>query len=284
MTWAADVALFAHARAPVPKPRRVSWPELCALLTTFPPPPGADTPKLDLPMWAPVRFHTPRRLAANAETVSCLVLDFDKGITPDEAREPWLSWPHVLHTSYSHTPEAPKFRLVVPLETPVPAAAWRRVWEWGTERVGQRNDLQCKDVSRGYFLPVDRGPHWAIVYDEPSFMLDLNPESLPAPVTREVKLPPPPVTAAVVRPDRRDDLLRWTLASDAASRELVAADLGCSVRDALPGRIARGAKCPRCGMLDVWFFIDPSKPRNARCPHVSCEWTGDLLRLKRGEP
>src|SRR5215471_12928958 len=65
----------------------------------------------------------------------------------------------IAYTTWSHSEDDPRWRLVVPLAHPVPVEDWPAVWRAGVERFDPLADPQCKDVSRFYFLhgaPYDR--------------------------------------------------------------------------------------------------------------------------------
>jgi hypothetical protein len=59
------------------------------------------------------------------ESVSCLVFDGDR-VPPDPKRLESVCW--IGHTTYSHTPDAPRWRVVIPLAQAVPVTSWRDVW------------------------------------------------------------------------------------------------------------------------------------------------------------
>lgn len=269
------VAFYAHSRATEPVVRRLSWDALARALTTFRP---DERAKPDCPMWSPVRLveGATRRLAASVESVSCVVLDYDSGIAPEVARAPWMPYRHLVHTSYSHTADVPKYRVVVPLASPVPASAWLRVWHWASGLAGGANDGACKDVGRAYFLPVARGPHWAEVNGGP--LLDVVPSRLPpAPGERTTTAPPrrPP------RPVGGDDgrAFAHVLAVDPVARASLAGMLDARIYDGPPRR-ATHLRCPACGEPSAWYYIDITAMRSARCKHLkSCGWYGSLAEL-----
>jgi hypothetical protein len=67
------------------------------------------------------------------------------------------------HSTYSHrqitesNPEAaPRYRLIIPLAEPIPAAAYPGLWDWASTFIGGGIDTSCKDVSRAFFLPTIR--------------------------------------------------------------------------------------------------------------------------------
>ena len=83
--------------------------------------------KMSIPLWSPTRFKGEKRASSNALDVHCLVYDIDDGESDFES---WRVFgEHVLtyaHTSFSHTPEHPKYRIIMPLRQPIPAEDWSR--------------------------------------------------------------------------------------------------------------------------------------------------------------
>ncbi|MEM9069198.1 MAG: hypothetical protein AAGE52_11860 [Myxococcota bacterium] len=114
--------------------------------------------KTDLRIWSPALYgENGRRDTEHVIHVSCLVLDFDEGATMDKASSRWSDVYHVVHTTWSHTPEAPKFRLVIPLAHPVYAEDWRAFWTWGASHGGMLNDPALKSPASTFALPVTQG-------------------------------------------------------------------------------------------------------------------------------
>lgn len=114
--------------------------------------------KVMVPSWSPVVMTEPgaQRLARNVAGVSMLVLDCDRGEPIETMEALGDEYIRVAHTSWSHTPQHPKVRLVFPFEALCPAEHWPRVWRaaarWAAER-GVTVDAAAKDASRLYFLP-----------------------------------------------------------------------------------------------------------------------------------
>ena len=70
---------------------------------------------------------------------------------PDWARlEPY--W-YLAHTTYQHTPERPRWRVVLPLAASVPAKQWSQTWRRAHAALCPETDPNCKDASRQYYLP-----------------------------------------------------------------------------------------------------------------------------------
>lgn len=147
--------------------RRCNLPDLGALLDgrgEVPRRPISD--KRDAPAWSPARYAAsapglaPRRIDA-VEALTCLVLDVDDGgplsrldALGDTSGARWWA-----HTSWSHTDERPKARILWPLEEPIKRDEWSAHWSaaarWAAAH-GVAVDAQCKDPSRAYLLPAER--------------------------------------------------------------------------------------------------------------------------------
>jgi hypothetical protein len=90
------------------------------------------------------------RSNAGVEAVSCLVFDCDR-VEPDWARLERY-W-YLAHTTYQHTAERPRWRVVLPLAVPVPARGWAQTWRRAHAALCPETDPNCKDASRQYYLP-----------------------------------------------------------------------------------------------------------------------------------
>ncbi len=79
------------------------------------------------------------------------VLDFDTGtLEPLAAAE---GYSHIVYTTHSHTPEVPKYRILLELEDEYPVALHATLWSALRAHFGGSNDKSAKDPSRAYFLP-----------------------------------------------------------------------------------------------------------------------------------
>ena len=273
-TFPIAVSSFDHARDVVPKPRVVTLPALVRALTTFRVRRVSD--KRELPAWSPARFAEGATRKSDAVIeLSCLVLDLDDAMVDVVAGE-WCDVLHVLHTTWSHTPERPRWRLVVPLARPVPASRWAEAWTWAAWRTVDA-DPACKDPGRLYFVPaiVHRDQaHESRVNVAP--VLDLLDE-LPDPRLAERR----EARRAVRVPSRLVDLAtRRRLAEDPGTRERVAVAVGARVVGDGAQRRAQDVACPACGRASAWFWIAPHRQQTARCHHrCSCGWSGPLTAL-----
>jgi hypothetical protein len=273
------VSAFDNAWYNQPKPRDTTVAGLVRALTSFPVLRVDD--KLALPAWSPARFRPEaQRKSANVVEVSCLVLDFDGG-DPEAALAAWSDHLVVLHTTWSHTEEEPRFRLVLPLARPVPLSRWQAAWLWAADRA-LGADVACKDPARLYFRPArprPDAPHRAEVRGHELLdVLAVLPEPSPA---------APALRAAAAElhvPARlRDSAVRGRLMTDPASRERAAVDAGATLAGGDARRRATGIVCPACGRPSVWYYLSPTRLRRARCNHrSSCGWTGGIELLLAG--
>ena len=113
--------------------------------------------KTALPGWSPALFEGDRRKKSGAETFGAVVVEHDAGCaTVERAAEVFGGWRGAIYTTHSHTLEAPRFRVVIALREPRPAAEYPRAWEH-LARVaadaGVPLDPACKDVSRLWYWP-----------------------------------------------------------------------------------------------------------------------------------
>lgn len=147
------VVRYRGARDNQGKPARWDWATLRRALCqgrTH----GQD--KVSTPAWSPVEMveGKTRRAAANVAAVSMLVLDCDAGDPLDVLESLGDEYIRIGHTSWSHTPDHPKARLVFPFERPCPVVHWERVWgaaaRWAASQ-GVTVDPAAKDPSRLYF-------------------------------------------------------------------------------------------------------------------------------------
>lgn len=146
--------------------------------------------KRDLRLWSPALYREGwnERGSEGVTHLSCLVLDYDKGVRIPDAVALWQDWFHLVHTTWSHTPEHPKFRVVLPLAAPVPAAKWEGVWAWAERQAAGEIDPAMKGVAATYALPAVPHADWpreAITHAAPL----LDPRELGVDVGEIVRLP-----------------------------------------------------------------------------------------------
>ena len=176
------VARFKSTKAVTPEEEVLEWPSLVEELTTHKILPVKEESKL----WSPVAYGpTKARAARNVAEVSCLVLDFDDGARPEELTPQWeeKGLEFVIHTTHSHSPDAPKWRAIFPLSRAVPASEWEATYKKLTAHLaGGRADRACKDVSRIYYLPSCKPG--AEAFAEHNKGRPLDPDAVPEPAEK----------------------------------------------------------------------------------------------------
>ena len=143
-----DIALFERYDRPAVQARALGLDDLRALLATS----SELADKRQARCWSPTRYADGMTSRSNAgvSSVTCLVFDLDR-MPPDPKRLEGVCW--IGHTTWSHTPETPKWRVVIPLAKPVPAKCWAEVWQRARAALCPEADPSCKDPSRQYYLP-----------------------------------------------------------------------------------------------------------------------------------
>jgi hypothetical protein len=93
------------------------------------------------------------RSSTGVEQVFALGLDIDSGMSPKKAMELLNGWEAYYFVTHSYTKKHPKFRIIMPLETPLDAYHNDLVWAWVTENLMPENDKATRDPSRMFYLP-----------------------------------------------------------------------------------------------------------------------------------
>lgn len=141
---------------------------------------AAGTAKKDLHLWSPALYQPDSRRGKDGVLhLSCLVMDYDEGVSIAEAMATWRPWFHMLHTTWSHSPARPRFRLVLPLAKPVLGEDWALVGQWAEERTGHKIDPAGKGKASTFALPAVRStdaPCFATC--QPGELLDLVTEKV----------------------------------------------------------------------------------------------------------
>ncbi len=138
-----------------PKPQTRTWRQIVGTLKT-----RAIRETKDGPLISGASYPTGKtRANENADFISLAILDFDGGATLPEIQSGVASLNSgdgaaaVIYSTFSHTPDAPKFRLVLPLASPVAATDWPDVWRRLALHFGNAPDRSAKDAARVHYLP-----------------------------------------------------------------------------------------------------------------------------------
>jgi hypothetical protein len=237
-----------------------------------------------LPLWSPTTFEGDHRLGRKAEKIWCLVYDIDDGETQFDVWKNFKQYKLIIHTSWSHTIEHPKYRLILPLRKPIPAVDWYRAAVaakefWVMNAGGSLPDnLALKDKARAYYrysIPPGR-EHLQRVHstDSNCISFNLNYDHIPTKKENFYKPPKRPLSS-------KESILDYRIRCE------IAAGIECQIS----GNVARKIICPQCHKRTVWFKLDVNYDSNtresqnldmttARCNHLSqCGWRGTLNDL-----
>lgn len=139
------------ARTPSIDSGPIPWPDLCELLNQW-----DIRPEKSGPLWSPAEYPVgAKRGLALVLRVHLLSLDLDDGTPPEALADRWQGLEYVLHSTYSHTPSKPKWRVIFPLVEPVSRADWSAFYAAAAANLTDRHaDASCKDASRIFYLPA----------------------------------------------------------------------------------------------------------------------------------
>lgn len=267
----------------------LNWDRLAATLTH----PRAYVPKEKRQLWSPATFEK-RRSIQDAKYVYLLVFDLDGGSRLQETEEALQkhNLQYILHTTASHTEEVHKYRVVLPIFTPVPGYLWKHYYSqavnWWDAHIGSPVDPSCKDVSRAYYISYGGEGYYSSI--QPGDWLDFTEEAQldynqaeamknEEQVKRELEIKKR-LNFYNNRQKQHVSQTNWykyiyeKLKTDEEERRLLGSRIGGIEHD---GKI-EGFICPICNRKDATFFyINPILYTNAYCLHKnSCGNKGTI--------
>ena len=139
----------------------VEWSDLVDLLTRFAPTEcapykGKHCKSKQGKSWSPPPLWATDAVTRTLKSCARLCFDLDD-LAPGWESSEWFarvgSYRAVVHSSHSHTPEAPRLRIVLPLEHP-PGQAVAQAWLTAALDLGVQADESCKDPCPA-LLPAD---------------------------------------------------------------------------------------------------------------------------------
>lgn len=157
MTQYFRISLFNNKRDNVARLSDVTWDKLCTVFQN----PRVRSNK-DGALFSPASFDPPQRAKVNAKKISLLVLDLDHqaNLGTIKKRLLLLNCSFLISSTHSHlratesNPHAePRFRVVIPLETPIPANQFPSLWNYIKVTTNLPLDEAAKDVSRIFYTP-----------------------------------------------------------------------------------------------------------------------------------
>jgi hypothetical protein len=147
-----DFALFNNIKSVEAKQARKSLRSITKQLST-----PIESSQKDTYLVGPYKLGSEgKRANHNIETVSALVFDIDdpKGYTFDDIIALTSDYFGVLHTTWSHTKDAPRYRLVIHLKEEIAACDFSEVRDnflFFNPELASIVDTACKDISRAYY-------------------------------------------------------------------------------------------------------------------------------------
>lgn len=145
---------------------KMPWRRIALTLTH--PRPYVEKAKREL--WSPTVFNEKRSIKTAIETC-ILVFDLDGGSKIQETEEALKkeNVAYLLHTTASHTEEDHKYRVIMPIFSPVPAKLWKHYYSqalnWWNRTIQSPTDPACKDVSRAYYLSYGGPNYYSSIQD-----------------------------------------------------------------------------------------------------------------------
>jgi RecA-family ATPase len=149
----ADLVLYEKLTNAAARPSHKAWQKFLITLTT----PYISETK-DIPLIGPYKLNKNLlRKNENVESVSALVFDIDnpKGKSFDDIFRLTSHFSGVLHTTWSHTLDAPRYRLILTLTEPINAKDFQEVrngFLFFNSELADIVDPACKDIARAYYL------------------------------------------------------------------------------------------------------------------------------------
>jgi hypothetical protein len=163
------INLAANCKATEISPHNTTWDELKITLATvirqgelnlrdyLAAPDNIKKYNKDGLAWIPCSTIDPNgaRIQSNMDKAYALVLDIDTGMPLNEVKEHIEGFEAVIHSSFSHSPEHPKWRVVLPLAEPIEAKDLTKIFDHFQADFDGRLDASCgHDPSRLYYLPA----------------------------------------------------------------------------------------------------------------------------------
>lgn len=256
--------------------------------------PRKETHKDELPSWSPATFSQIPLVNDNVVEVSCGVFDIDDGVSWD-SHVLFSEYQYIAHTSFSHTKEHHKWRLIIPFEKPIPVDLWMGAWTQCKrlffETTGKPMDEKCKDARRFYFMGAENGNYWSHTNDGKLLSIDFQKcqeynEHIKQEEAQRLEKMKQRYEAIQRLPEylqNPKESLALKLATDSQYRQELGNKIGGKSSGGANPRII-GWNCPCCGRNDAtYYYINPlGNKTTAQCGHLnSCGQWWTLFQLGR---
>ncbi len=115
----------------------------------------ASDDKETAPLWSPTEM-VGGKTVGHTKSVEALALDFDDGAPPWDKL---AGWTYFAHTTHSHTPEAPRWRVVLELDEPAEVETWKNRFKAKCVMHALTQDPSCCNPNRSFYVPPP-GAEW----------------------------------------------------------------------------------------------------------------------------
>jgi hypothetical protein len=169
-----SISTFKDQWDTTPKDSKLTWDELKILFGDFV---NTDGDKRYKPHFNGCKFkYGGKRKQDDVEALHVLVLDFDDGITIEQAKEQFSQYRHLGYTSHNHQYDkhgdgktVDKFRILLPLKKPCPRDTWLKI-RHNVGSFAPSVDMSCVKLSQPFAIPLQRkrfyGEIWTNVGEE----------------------------------------------------------------------------------------------------------------------
>jgi RecA-family ATPase len=148
------ISIFENIKSvtPIEQPT-LDWDSFCNLLAQ-----GFESTLKDTLLFGPYKLkENTTRGNANVEEISLLVFDIDdpQGKSFDDIKVLIKKYDCVIHTTWSHTNENPRYRLIIRLKNavkPLDYDAVRKGFIFFNSELSKLFDKACSDIARAYYL------------------------------------------------------------------------------------------------------------------------------------
>ena len=254
--------------------------------------------KKDVNLFSPCWYKRPYRRAEYVDRINMIVFDIDGGykypdledINPEARSFFWMVYP-----TFSFTEQKPKYRVIIPIDNPIPSKYWKQVyhpqitsvfnWFMNDKTAALTLDMSCSDPNRLYYLPCIKKGNKV-----PEPILNIGKTYT---VKYEYKPPQPRPKHYGYKGAKHGSHqeinveIAYRYNHDRDSRLQAAEDLGCTIR----GSRAEGFVCPWCNETDTYFYVESNRKDKdgtdlfspATCKHKnSCGYVDSLYNLMKG--
>jgi len=145
-----EYTVFKNEKDNVPEAGKLTWADFSTRMQHHTPRKTKEGTKI----FSPVKYKSgARRGNDGVEAITMAVFDVDGGVTPEAVKSILGGFAYILHSTWSHSPDKPSYRVIVPFTMPVPKQDWPQIWPRLNLFLGGINDPATKDPARIYYLP-----------------------------------------------------------------------------------------------------------------------------------